>query len=136
MVATVATNAPWTRQSEDREPKIHEQHATDASQYSFHHRSQPRGPWGRPSSNRVLLYIQKSSAVPSDDRCCLNSTTRTSSSADLVLEDTGTLAAADNGRLAVWAHSPLFSGLGAASTAAGRCISAGAPPRPLTRALF
>ena len=36
------------------------------------------------------------------------------------------------GRLAVWAHSPLFSGLGAASTAAGRCISAGVPPRPLT----
>jgi len=55
------------------------------------------------------------------------------SSADLALQDTGALAAAEHGRLAVWAHSsPLFSGLGVASTAAGRCIGAGAPPRPLT----
>ena len=60
--------------------------------------------------------------------------TRTFSSADLALQDTGALAAAEYyGRLAVWAHSPLFSGLGAASTAAGRYISAGSPPRPLTR---
>ena len=58
------------------------------------------------------------------------------SSADLALQDTGALAAAAYGRLAVWEHSPLFSGLGATSTAAGRCISAGAPPRPLTRFRF
>ena len=43
-------------------------------------------------------------------------------SADLALHDTGALAAAEYGRPAVWAHSPLFSGLGAASTTAGRCI--------------
>ena len=36
-------------------------------------------------------------------------------------------AAAEFGRLAVRADSPLFSGLGAASAAAGWCISAGAP---------
>ena len=54
----------------------------------------------------------------------MNSTS-TLSSADLALQDTGVLAAAEYDRLAVWAHSPLFSGLGAASTAAGRCISAG-----------
>ena len=35
-----------------------------------------------------------------------------------------------------WHPPPLFSGLGAASTAAGWCISAGAPPRPLTRFRF
>ena len=59
------------------------------------------------------------------------------SSADLALQDTGALAAAEySGRLAVWAHSPPFSGLGAASTSAGRCISAGAPPRPLTRLIL
>ena len=58
--------------------------------------------------------------------------TRTFSSADLALQDTGALAAAEYGWLAVWGHYPLFSGLGAASTAAGQCISAGAPPRPLT----
>ena len=40
-------------------------------------------------------------------------------SADLALQDTGALAAAGYGR-----------------TAAGRCISAGAPPRPLTRVRF
>ena len=54
--------------------------------------------------------------------------TRTTSSAGLALQDTGAFAAAEYNRLAVWAHSPLFSGLGAAFTAAGRCISAGAPP--------
>ena len=53
-----------------------------------------------------------------------------------MLQDTGALAAAEHGRLVVWAHSPLFSGLGAASIAAGRCISAGATPRPLTRFRF
>ena len=52
----------------------------------------------------------------------LNST-RTLSGADLALQDTGALAAAEYGRLAVWEHSPLFSGLGAASIAAGRCAS-------------
>ena len=57
-------------------------------------------------------------------------------SADLVLQETGALAAAEYGPLAVWAHSPLFPGLGAASTSAGRCINAGAPPRPLTRFRF
>ena len=56
----------------------------------------------------------------------------------LALQDNGALAAAaEYGWLAVWAHSPLFSGLDAASTATGRCIiSAGAPPRPLTRFRF
>ena len=49
-------------------------------------------------------------------------------SADLVLQDTRALAPAKDGGLAVWAQSPLFSGMGAASTAAGRCISAGGPP--------
>ena len=65
---------------------------------------------------------------------CLNSTS-TLSSANLALEDIGALAA-EYGRLAVWAHSPPFSGLGAASTAAGRCISAGAPSQPLARFRF
>ena len=46
--------------------------------------------------------------------------TGTLSSADFALQDTGALAAAGYGRLAVWEHSSLFSGLGAASTAAGR----------------
>ena len=55
------------------------------------------------------------------------------SGADLALQDTGALAAAEYGRLAVWEHYPRFSGLGAASIAAGRCISAGVPSRPLTR---
>ena len=58
------------------------------------------------------------------------------SSADLALQDTGALAAAEYGRLAVRAHSPRLSGLGTASTAAGQCISAGAPPQPLTRFPF
>ena len=61
---------------------------------------------------------------------------RFSSSADLVLQNTGAIAAAEYGRLVVWVHSPVFSGLGVASTAAGRCISAGAPPRPLTVSVF
>ena len=55
---------------------------------------------------------------------------------NLALQDTGALAAAEYGRLAVWGHSPLFSGLGAASIAAERCISAGAPSRPLNRFSF
>ena len=67
--------------------------------------------------------------------CCLNST-RTLSGADLARQDIGALAAAEYGGLAVWEHSPLFSGLGAASIAADRCISAGAPSRPLTRFRF
>ena len=37
---------------------------------------------------------------------------RTLSSEDLPLQDTGALAAAEYGRLAVWAHALLFSGLG------------------------
>ena len=49
---------------------------------------------------------------------------------------TGSLAAAEYGRLAVWEHSPLFWALSATSTAAGRCISTGAPPRPLTSFRF
>ena len=65
----------------------------------------------------------------------LNST-RTLSGADLALQDTGALAAAEYGPLGVWEDSPLFAGLGAASIAAGRCISAGAPSRPLTRFRF
>ena len=40
------------------------------------------------------------------------------SSADLALQDAGASAAAEYGRLAVLAHSPLFSALGAASGAA------------------
>ena len=48
--------------------------------------------------------------------------TRTLSGADLALQDTGALAAAEYGRLAVWEHS-FFSGLGAASIAAGRCTT-------------
>ena len=36
------------------------------------------------------------------------------SSADLALQDTGAIAAAEYGRLAVWEHSPLLSRLGAA----------------------
>ena len=62
--------------------------------------------------------------------------TRTLSSADLALQNAGAIAAADYGLLAVWAHSSLFSGLGAASTTSGRYISAGAPPRPLTHFRF
>ena len=42
----------------------------------------------------------------------MNSTS-TLSSADLALQDTGALAAAEYDRLAMWAHSLLFSGLGA-----------------------
>ena len=45
---------------------------------------------------------------------------------------TGVLAAAEYRRIALWEHSHLLSVLGAASTAAGRCISADAPPRPST----
>ena len=67
--------------------------------------------------------------------CCLNST-RPLSGADLALQDTGALAAADYGRLAVREHSPLFSGRGAASIAAGRCSGAGARSRPLIRFVF
>ena len=67
--------------------------------------------------------------------CCLNST-RTLSSANLALQNTSSIAAAEYGRLAMWAYSPPLSGLGAAFTAAGWCISAGAPPRPLTRFVF
>ena len=52
------------------------------------------------------------------------------------LQHTDALAAAEYGWLAVWEHSALFSGLGAASIAAGRCISAGAPSRTLTRFHF
>ena len=43
------------------------------------------------------------------------------SSADLALQDTGAVAAAEYGRLAVWEDY-----------ASGRCINAGYPPRPLT----
>ena len=45
---------------------------------------------------------------------------------------TGALAAAEYRRIVVREHSHLLSVLGAASTAAGRCISAGAPPQPPT----
>ena len=40
------------------------------------------------------------------------------------------------GYVALWEHSPIFSGLGAADTAAGRCISADAPTRPLAHLLL
>ena len=49
---------------------------------------------------------------------------RDRSSADLALQDTGALSTSEYGRLAVWSHSLPFSGLSAASTAAGWCISA------------
>ena len=55
----------------------------------------------------------------------------TLSSADLALQNPGAIAAAEYGRLAEWADSPLVSGLGAAFAAARWCISAGAPPRRL-----
>ena len=48
----------------------------------------------------------------------------TLSGADLALQDTGALSAAEYGRLAVWAHFLPFSGLSVASNAAGWCISA------------
>lgn len=54
------------------------------------------------------------------------------SSRNLALQDTGALAAAGYGQLVVWAHTTLLSGVGVAFTAAKGCISAGAPPRPLT----
>ena len=37
---------------------MHEHHAADSNHCSFLHRSQTRGPWGRPSSNWLLLYIK------------------------------------------------------------------------------
>ena len=46
------------------------------------------------------------------------------------------MAAAEFGRLAVRADSPLFSGLGVAFAAAGWCVGAGAPPRQLTRLVW
>ena len=51
-------------------------------------------------------------------RCRLN-TTRNFSSADATLQDTGAIAPAEYGRVAVRAHFPLISGQGAASTADG-----------------
>ena len=57
----------------------------------------------------------------------------TLSSAGLVLQNAGAIAAADFGPLAVRADVPLVSGLGAAFAAPGWCISARAPPRQLTR---
>ena len=51
----------------------------------------------------------------------------------LALQNIGAIAAAENGRVAVWADSPLYSGLGTAFTAARWRISAGTPPRQLTR---
>ena len=79
----------------------------------------------------LAIALQKSSVVASD---AISTAPVLSSSADLALQDTGALAAAEYGRLAVREHPPLFSGPGAASAAAGpQCISAGAPPQPLTR---
>ena len=43
------------------------------------------------------------------------------------------MTAAEHGRLAVGADSPLLPGLGAAFAEGGWCISAGAPPRQMTR---
>ena len=45
----------------------------------------------------------------------------TLSSADLGLQNTGAIASAEYGRLAVLAHLPLFSELGAASTGSWKC---------------
>ena len=59
--------------------------------------------------------------------------TRTFSSADLALQKTGAIAAAGHGPVAVWADTPVFSGVSATSTAAGWGISAGAQPRPFAR---
>ena len=57
-LTTAATNALYTSQPENREQKIQRQHSADASQNSFHRRSQNRRSWSRPSSDRVLLYIR------------------------------------------------------------------------------
>ena len=56
----------------------------------------------------MFLYIQKSSVVASNG--AVRTATRTLSGADLALQDTGALVAAEYGRLAVWEHFPLFQG--------------------------
>lgn len=68
----------------------------------------------------------------------LNSTRTLLSGADLALQTAGAIAAEEYGRLAMWAHSALFSGLGAASrTAAAWCITAAdVPPWSLARFRF
>ena len=80
--------------------------------------------------------IELSAAVHSKLVCCCLNSIRTLSSADLTLQDTGALQQQSTSMVGY--HSrvgtlPSFSGLAAASTAAGRRISAGAPPRPSTR---
>ena len=94
-------------------------------------------PWPMgPSLVGLSAAVNSKIVCSSKQWCCLNST-RTLYGGDIALQDTGTLAAAEYGRLALWEHSPLFSGLSAASIAAGRCISAGAPSRPLyARSVF
>ena len=134
------TPRPW-RQPQLRTPhrldshtewKIHEQHAADASQLP----SPQPNPWPMgPSLNDL------SAAVHSRIVCCSKSdgdvwTAPGLCPAQISRFRIGALAAAEYGRLTVWAHSPVCWGLRAASTAAGRCIGAGAPPRPLTRFRF
>ena len=85
--------------------------------------------------------VELSPALHSKSVCCrkgwcFNSTPRTFSCADLTLQGTGALAAAEYGPLAVWTHYRLFAVLGVASTAAERCFSAGVQPRPLLVFLF
>ena len=93
-------------------------------------------PWPMgPSLVGLSAAVNSKIVCSSKQWCCLNST-RTLSGANLALQDTDALAAAEYGRLAVWEHSPFLLGLGVASIAAGRCISAGAPSRPLTRFRF
>lgn len=56
-------------------------------------------------------------------------------SADLALQHTGGIAAAEYGRYPC-GHPPFFSELGATSTTATWGISTGAPPRPPSRFRF
>ena len=128
MAATAATNAPETRQTTE----------------------------GRKRTNNLpLMPVNAASvtaaepvahgAVPHRIECCCTFKNRLLCQVMILFEQhayfvqrrsrawTYRRPCSSSGRLALWAHSTLFSGLGAASTAAGRYISAGSPPRPLTR---
>ena len=112
----------WTARRESR--RNTNMSLVPANQCSFPRRSQNRDPWGRPY--RIECWCTQHKIVCLYERkrccCCLNSTRYFIQSRPLALQDTGALAAAEYGRLALWAHSPLFTGLGVASTAAGWCI--------------
>ena len=132
MAATAATNAPYTRQTDDREQETHERHGTDANADSI---TSVKPVAHGAVLGRIECCCTFKIVCCIKQWCSLNNT-HALSGADLALQDTGALAAAEYGRLVVWAHSPLFSGMGADSTAAGRCISDSAPLRPLTRFRF